>query len=266
MRTYLTASTIFTVDLAGSDTTGDGSVGNPWQTAQYSVERVKRDYDFGEQAVKIKFNDGNWSVPSGLVNFLAGNGPVTGGLLINIEGNIASPQNCVINLAAGQYGFSMGNKFIGTVDGFKFNCPTSGAGAIPLFASNYGAADFGNLIFNTNYNGVNVFSVGLGTLLQYADCQIIGSPQIHFAAQGGGQLKAAGNINIPSTLNFLQFVQANNQGLVDITHMTYTGAGVAGCTGQRGNASQGSTITINGNTSAAPGNGGWVHDSTSAIA
>lgn len=262
-RTYLTTTKTFYIDLAGSDTTGDGSSGNPWQTAQYAVEKARSDYDYGDFGGILKFGDGTWTVPSGLVNFCAGNGPIVGGLLLAMQGNIASPQNCIISLTAGQYGFVAGNKFIGTVDGFQFTCS---GGAIPLFASNYGSFDFGNIIYGANAGGVNNFAVGLGTLLQYANCKITGSPAIHFAAQGGGQLKAAGNIDIPTALAFTQFAQTNNQGLMDITHMTYTGAGVAGCTGQRGNASAVSTITINGNTNAAPGNGGWIHDATSVIA
>lgn len=269
-RTALTANTTWYVDVNGNDSTGDGSSGNPWQTPQYAIEKIQRDYDMAGFSPTLQFNDGNWTIPNGQNTFCSGNGPCVGangpGVSFKLVGNMANPQNCVVNLGVGQYGFSVGNHFVGEIYGFQFNCPSSVAGAIPLFASEYAAADFGNMIFTHNYNGVNCYSVGLGTLLMVAPATITGNMFAMFAAQGGAQIKAATTITIPTALAFGQFTQALEQGLIDITYMQYTGAGVAGCTGQKGNASMGSTILINANQNAAPGNAGWVKDSTSAIA
>jgi hypothetical protein len=54
MKTVLTASTNYYVDLAGSDTTGNGTVGNPWRTIQFAITWITNHIDAAGYNVNIQ--------------------------------------------------------------------------------------------------------------------------------------------------------------------------------------------------------------------
>jgi len=53
-RIVLTADTILYVDVAGNDTTGNGSIGNPWRTIQYAYNYVLNWLDLANHWVVIQ--------------------------------------------------------------------------------------------------------------------------------------------------------------------------------------------------------------------
>ncbi len=270
--TCLTANRIWYVDYAnGSDATGDGSQGNPFKTAQYTIILIAQNYAMSGFSATMQLVDGDHYVPSGQTTFCGCNGAMVGanygGLTLNIIGNTSNPDNCRINLTAGQYGFSLGNHFVGSIYGFKFVCPTSGGvGAIPFFSSNYGSADIGYIHFGANPYNVNMYAVSLGTMLVYGPNSILGNMAQMYAAEEGGRIKVACVTDIPSAITFSDFASTSFGGYIALTHATYSGAGVSGCTGRKGYAATTSFIRIDGNTSVAPGNTAFAHDSTSGIA
>lgn len=269
-RTGLSQNTTWYIDPNGDDSHA-GDAMNPWKTAQYGFEKVQRDFDGNGYTWGLQLNDGDHYVPSGLTTFCSLNGPMVGaggnGLTFNVIGNQSTIGNCRINLGAGQYGFSLGNHIVSSIYGVKFVPPiTGGVGAIPLFSSNYGSADIGNMEFAANPFNVNMYCVSLGTLLVLGtQNKILGNVVHHYAAEEGGRIKVACDTAIPSAISTSDFVSVSYGGYVALTHATYSGAGIAGCTGRRGYAQLTSFIRTDGNGSAAPGNVAFAHDSTSGV-
>lgn len=62
-RTELTAKGTFYISPTGSDTTGDGTQGNPWKRAQYAWDRLLRDYDLRGQQLDIVPLPGTYTDP-----------------------------------------------------------------------------------------------------------------------------------------------------------------------------------------------------------
>ncbi len=61
VRTILTSDGTFFVATTGSDTTGNGTVGNPWATGQHAVDFITNNIDGGGHYVIIKFADGTYA-------------------------------------------------------------------------------------------------------------------------------------------------------------------------------------------------------------
>jgi hypothetical protein len=60
-RDFLTANRTYYVDNAGSDTTGDGSAGNPWKTLQNAFQYIQGKVDFAGYKVTIQMADGTYT-------------------------------------------------------------------------------------------------------------------------------------------------------------------------------------------------------------
>lgn len=90
------ANKTFYVATTGNDTTGDGSVGNPWLTIQHAVDQVVR-YDYENlYTATINVADGTYNEGVGVrclvkpYRYLYGNG-------VSIIGNTTTPANVVVN-------------------------------------------------------------------------------------------------------------------------------------------------------------------------
>jgi hypothetical protein len=79
-RTMLTANRTYHIAPNGSDTTGDGSAGNPWQTLQYAWDFVNTNIDYGGYTVTISMAPGTYT--QGLTAFGAQIGTVGSGSFI----------------------------------------------------------------------------------------------------------------------------------------------------------------------------------------
>ncbi len=62
-RQVLSGNAIYHVATTGSDTTGDGSTGNPWKSIQYAVNWVQSHLDFAGNTVTIEVGDGIYTDP-----------------------------------------------------------------------------------------------------------------------------------------------------------------------------------------------------------
>jgi len=60
LRTQLTADTTYNVATTGSDTTGDGSIGNPWATVQHAINHVMYNVTGRGVTVKISVATGSY--------------------------------------------------------------------------------------------------------------------------------------------------------------------------------------------------------------
>lgn len=264
-RTSLTVSTNWYVATTGSDTTGDGSSGNPWATPQFALNTIRNNYDFMGFTPVLNIADGTYNPPSGSNQVLSCTAANVGTIYVQIIGNVTNPQNVIFNVPSGDYGISAGDYCWLVFNGIKFTGPASGSGSIFVFAKNYGGIDFGDVIFGSNGStgGIDIFAINQGTIIATGNFTIAGNSQIIYGAQTGGQINGGGvTVTIPSAISFLQFAQSTNGGFITGNPgFTYIGAGVAGSTGTRADASVNAVIVVNGNTTAFPGNAAY-HSST----
>ena len=87
------------VDPAGSDSTGDGTPGNPWATPNKALDWATKKHFGASGQIYIQMNDGTYNNLNTLYiyNSLYQK--------IQILGNSSTPANVVLNFANGQHGF-----------------------------------------------------------------------------------------------------------------------------------------------------------------
>lgn len=91
-RTELIANATYYVSSAGSDTTGDGSLGNPWLTPQHAIDFISTQIDMGGFTVTIKLVAGAPNTYPGC-NFTS----FIGGGSIYIESTDGNVDNTIIS-------------------------------------------------------------------------------------------------------------------------------------------------------------------------
>lgn len=225
LRKVLTADTTYYVATTGSDTTGDGSAGNPWLTIQYAYDYVCATLDFGGFAVTIQVADGTYSAGVTLSQ------PWTGGGSVTFTGNTTTPANVHID----------GDPFftnivtlpgIVSIQGFK----TSNS-AYGLYNDGVGTFYAGLLEFGTTANAHITADIG-GALIYFllGDIEITGNAQYHVLCQGGAFV-VSGGVVLTGTPDFsIAFLNAENGSVIGVG--LYTGA----ATGVRFRAVQNSVI------------------------
>ena len=139
------------VDPAGNDTTGDGSIGNPWATPNKAYEWLGNKYL--SATVTIQCADGTYSMSSSTlkINHMQGN-------LIKLYGNTGTPSNCVFDFPQADTGF----KSIVSVDygcmfqvfGVKFTIPNTTNNPIGIDSTPNSIIRFNNSILDGFYYGI----------------------------------------------------------------------------------------------------------------
>src|ERR1035437_3799200 len=97
VRTVLTADTTFYVATTGNDSTGDGSVGNPWATLQYTLNFVCSKLDLTGFNVHVQLVDGTYTGASsgpGFSSLMAPGTQFYSGIFV--DGNAADATKVVI--------------------------------------------------------------------------------------------------------------------------------------------------------------------------
>jgi hypothetical protein len=117
LRKSITAATTFHLNPAGSDLTGDGSVGLPWRNPQHAWDTVQRLYQLDGGTVKIKFADGTYEG-------VTMNGPLIGQRAptdLAFEGNLVSRDNVIIHALNSPTQYCFGGAFgaKAQIHGFK---------------------------------------------------------------------------------------------------------------------------------------------------
>lgn len=162
-RIILTGATTFHINPAGNNSTGDGSIGNPFESAGGCYNRLQASYDLGGQIVTMQHADGVYTKTSQFVGPLVGQ---RGADSLLLKGNYTNPDNCVIKPSTG-YAFSVDKGAQATIGGFHMDMldadggvgqDTTAVGPLSLMIWD------DKLVFGRNINPYNHCSVN-GTLL-----------------------------------------------------------------------------------------------------
>lgn len=176
LRHILTADTTYYVATTGNDTTGVGSVGNPWATLQKAYNYVTSAIDFAGFDVIIQLADGTYA-QSG--RSLSADDAWVGGGNLTIQGNLAdrtavklqrtgTNSNLVISCSIPT---SLTIKFLQAIHNdaaFTANISHSGVGRLNLDSVDMGGGAIGFGTFNEgasiNVTGdITILSAGTGT-------------------------------------------------------------------------------------------------------
>ena len=174
VRPPLTANGNFYIDAAlGSDTTGDGSSGNPWATLQYAYNWIQANVNFAGYQCNIHMADGIYT--GGLVaagSFIGANN--AGSLLI--LGNSSDPAAVVIHTTGADCvdvsaGGSISLKHLTVVSTTSGGAGGDGvtasyAGELFLYDMNFGAC-----------SGNQMYAAGGGSVIVMTGYQITGVPR-----------------------------------------------------------------------------------------
>lgn len=154
-RIKLSAGLTLYVATTGSDTTGDGSVGNPYRTAQKASDVLQSSYDLSGNVVTISRAAGTYT------DGVTVNGPYVGatqgaGAVIFDGAGLAST---IVNAGGNTYTANFGASF--TVQNQKLT--SSGGGGFALSAANNGNINYTNIDFgscaNSHINSQNSSNV-----------------------------------------------------------------------------------------------------------
>ncbi len=182
-RISLTANANFYVATTGSDTTGDGSSGNPWKTLPHAYSVLYAGYDLRGYSATIHVADGLY--PQGMTVF----GRLLGQRAyydLNILGNLTNPQNVIIQPLpppADYYAFGAAFGAMYRFEGFKFDM-------------SQGAQDTVNC--------------GKDAVLGFKNC-IFGDsihPWTDIIAYDNGQIYQGPSVLVPKTLPIMNYAQA----------------------------------------------------------
>ena len=217
VRPPLTANGNFYIDAAlGSDTTGDGSSGNPWATLQYAYNWIQANVNFAGYQCNIHMADGIYT--GGLVaagSFIGANN--AGSLLI--LGNSSDPTAVVIHTTGADCvdvsaGGSISLKHLTVV-----SITSGGAGGDGVTASYAGEL----FLYDMNFgacSGNQMYAAGGGSVIVMTGYQITGGAQVHAQAAEQGYIEMSSsparhiNVQLIGNPNFsAAFVMAGDGGI-----------------------------------------------------
>lgn len=242
-RIRLMVDATYYISTAGNDTTGDGTVGNPWRTFQHAVDTAALTLDFGGNTVNIQAANGTYA-ESVFVSSWVG-----GGTLL-LLGDPVTPSNVVINSPTHCI-FSVARNDL-QVSGIKLIAGGGFAGA--LFATAQTSITVaGKIEFGTS-SGVHFWSES-GVFIINSDYLISGGATYHYLIEQSGaslSFNSGFTVTLTGTPAFGVFAFANNLGeIANSNGGTYSGS----ATGQRYLANMNSVIWTNtGNINFFPGN------------
>lgn len=196
-RTKLTADANYYISTTGSDTTGDGSIGNPWATPQHGVNVVAVTLDAAGFAINFNIADGTYPGPqvgvmpleTGIMNFTGSSADPT--KVIFTEGDAVVA--CAAVLAPGVTNFQY----------MTFFCTTQSCFAV---GGDFLTTYLSNVIFKVSGTG----AYGLRHTSAYSTANL----GIDGIFNNYGTLEVSGT--------FANFIFANFQGTVGFTGSTMT--------------------------------------------
>lgn len=254
-REKLTGPYTVFVSLAGSDSSGDGSAGNPFLTLQHAWNFVIGSFDFSGQTVTIQLTDGTYN--AGLVAAGAAIGGTATASVI-ITGNASNSANVVISVT-GADGIVASNGAGVIVQNLTVRSTAVGSsGGAALAATWGGFLGFRNVIFGAS-TFYHVFATQGGNIQAINNYSITGGAEVHMSILGGafGQMSATGGgavavvITLTGNPNFsVGFVQASSNGTIYAPLCNFVGT----ATGPRYQAVAGGVIDTEGANNGNPAN------------
>lgn len=233
----LGASTTFYVSPTGNDSTGTGTLANPFQSVLGAWSKIQNKYLVCNSQITIQLLDGTYD-QNLIPNFAFLVSPISGHLAysnISIVGNVATPANVTFNVRNGD-GIYLSGPIKASVSGISFVGSGSGiflktdgtAGATLNFTN----CEFGaGAVIQIHCGGPNEITCNGGSYT------ISGGASSHVFCEAGGFIDIeSSSITLTGTPNFsAAFAAGYNQGAVYFANCTFTGS----ATGSRFNASAG---------------------------
>lgn len=254
-RPVLKVTTTFYVSPSGSDSNSGLTAAEPFLAPQKAASLIQT-LDAGQTNISVQLANGTYT--SGIT--IAG--PQVGAVEFFVTGNLADPSQVIFNLPTNTAGFQGMDGGIFTIQGITIN---GSDGSIGVFASRGGGVDYGNVIFGPFGAGtMHIASDNHGRAIKIGDVTLTGAASYHLVAGDQGTVTSSGVTHIPSALNFSGgFAYGSIGGIVNVGNSTYTGAGVAGTTGQQAFANAGGvvfapSVILPGNVGPSTSTGGIV--------
>lgn len=248
-RTSLTANTTYYVRTDGSDSnTGTANTsGGAWLTLAHAYNYICSTLDFAGFNVTIQVADGTYATTTSTnIPVLQ---PWTGGGNVIINGNMTTPDNCILTTTTGTI-VLIQTTLPGslTFQGFKLTS-TSG---IAIEHTGVGNFFYGTLDFGSVGTGYHIYT---GSPAAYIQCignyTISGGAGRHWGENGGVINCVSITITLTGTPAFGDFAVAHFPGRIEAYNNTYSGS----ATGVRYFADAAAVIFTNGAGSTAfPGN------------
>lgn len=247
----------FTVYVApgGSDTTGDGSSGNPFASLQRAFNFANSTFDFAGTQITIQLADGTYTAA------LVAAGAATGATVatpIIIQGNAANPANVVIHVTGLNCITAQNGAGLMVQNLTLISTVSASSGGAGLVAVNGGVLMFQNLVFGA-CGFAHSFATQGGQIIAAGPYTISGGAPSHFVGSSGGygQMSGVGGgssaivVTLTGTPAFPNgFAVVQNSTLLAPLN-TFSG----GATGPRYAASINGVIDTNGNSATYfPGN------------
>jgi hypothetical protein len=256
----LRQDTTFYVATTGDDSTGDGTVGNPWATPQGAYEYLVRNIDFANRGVTVQIADGTYDGDEGTNRF---DYTWTGGGYLIFQGNDTTPANVIFDCGSGVcFDFFLGpaGNYV-EVSGVKLM--SSGSGGVGVRVNALGGTvylgknDFGDMPSGRHISHCCAGFIGLAD-----DYTISGDAAYHIFTEAGGYVDLESfTVTLTGTPAFTHFARIENGAQMYSLGMTYTGSATGGKFLLRGNS------TLIGDSRAElPGDAaGTISDETSSF-
>ena len=171
-RVKLSGNLTLYISTAGSDTTGDGSAGNPWRTRQFAWYTAQAIYDLAyTYTLTFQMADGTYTDP-----FVAGGVFVgaTSPASIIFQGNMTTPASCAIVTSGAAWGGAQGAQY--RIQGFTV---TGQDGVLALTYSNISIGN--SMVFGACVQAHISSNIG-GTISIDGSYTVTGGSQNHYLA------------------------------------------------------------------------------------
>lgn len=248
-RNILSGNITFNVDpINGSDaavgspgaTDGQSTGAAAFRTIQHAVDTIHSQVDCAGFSPTVQCADGTYSAGATLLDRVMGN------VEILLRGNLTTPANCVVSVGNGETCFFAKDDGVFDLDGFTIQ---GGTGATGIHSGQFGICDVGaNMRFGAMAAGTHLQVGQTGSMNILGNYSIVGNAASHISVEHNGGIDMTGGtaVKIPSALAFTTFIQGVFSADIKAGGVGYTGAGVAGTTGQRWALSGGSAMQTNG--------------------
>lgn len=219
MRNELTGPCVFYVSPAGSDATGDGSLGSPWATIAKAAQWTRDNLDLCGHGLKIKLAAGTYApvwISGPWVGF---SDPSS----VLIEGDQAAPYNCLINAPSGGNAMdaAYGARF--TLSGVRI---TSAYGN-GIYSHEDSWVSYHHVDFGPCPNGSHLSASKGGATFDLGNVRVSGGAHAHlFASDTGQAFSTTGHTELVGWPFFeAGFAWANYGGSVTSHTKTFSGDG-----------------------------------------
>lgn len=216
----------FYVTKTGNDSTGDGSIGNPWLTINYACSQVYALVDFNSFAVTVNVGAGTYAEQ------VFASGATLGNVVYNIVG--ASSSTVTVQAPNGLYAFYAKDLAAIQIQGVTLTGTATASGLV--YASQNGIVDVSSdVAFGSCAIGAQI-SVSQGGFVNVLSSSVAltGNAAQFCNATTNGVINFNGqSITVNSARAYTTFCVCLYGGIINAGGLSFVGAGAAGTTGTR---------------------------------